>query len=93
MSSRRRRWASSIDSGNALEEDPSLVAAFSSDGFTALHYAGFFGKAEAAHILIEAGAAVGRLYEERVRPTSRCTPPLPGDTTRSVGSCCRRAPT
>jgi uncharacterized protein len=41
-----------------LEDDPSLVAAFSSDGFTALHYGGFFGKAEATHVLIEAGAAV-----------------------------------
>jgi ankyrin repeat protein len=41
-----------------LEDDPSLVAAFSPDGFTALHYAGFFGKAEATHVLIEAGAAV-----------------------------------
>ena len=41
-----------------LEDDPSSVAAFSSDGFTALHYAGFFGKAEATHVLLEAGAPV-----------------------------------
>jgi ankyrin repeat protein len=41
-----------------LEDDPSLVTAFSSDGFTALHFGGFFGKAEATHVLIEAGAGV-----------------------------------
>jgi ankyrin repeat protein len=41
-----------------LDDDPSLVDAFSSDGFTALHYAGFFGKAEVARVLIEAGAKV-----------------------------------
>lgn len=41
-----------------LDDDPTLVAAFSPDGFTALHYGGFFGKAEVTHVLIEAGAAV-----------------------------------
>jgi uncharacterized protein len=41
-----------------LEEDPSRATAYSSDGFTALHYAAFFGKAEVANVLIEAGAKV-----------------------------------
>ena len=41
-----------------LQEDPSLATAFSPDGFTALHFAAFFGKAESARILLDAGAAV-----------------------------------
>ena len=41
-----------------LLEDPALVRAFSPDGFTALHFAAFFGKAEAARALLGAGAAV-----------------------------------
>jgi len=41
-----------------LEEDPSRSRDYSADGFTALHFAGFFGKAEAARTLIEAGAEV-----------------------------------
>ncbi len=41
-----------------LEEDPARAMAFSPDGFTALHHAAFFGKAEAAGTLIAAGAAV-----------------------------------
>lgn len=41
-----------------LEEEPVRATAFSSDGFTALHYAAFFGKADVAHVLIESGARV-----------------------------------
>jgi uncharacterized protein len=41
-----------------LEDDPSLATAFSADGFTALHFTAFFGKAEAARVLIDAGAGV-----------------------------------
>jgi ankyrin repeat protein len=41
-----------------LDEDPARATAFSPDGFTALHFAAFFGKAEAASTLIEAGAEV-----------------------------------
>jgi ankyrin repeat protein len=41
-----------------LAADAELATAFSSDGFTALHFAAFFGKAEAARILLDAGAAV-----------------------------------
>ncbi len=41
-----------------LEEDPARASALAGDGFTALHLAAFFGKAEAARILLEAGASV-----------------------------------
>lgn len=41
-----------------LGEDPGRATAFSLDGFTALHYPAFFGKAEAARVLLEAGAGV-----------------------------------
>jgi len=36
-----------------LDEDPSLVNAWSDDGFTPLHYAAFFGQAATAKLLIE----------------------------------------
>ena len=39
-----------------LKGDPSRATAFSTDGFTALHFAAFFGKPEAARILLDAGA-------------------------------------
>ena len=39
-----------------LGEDPRLVAAWSVDGFTALHLAAFFGADVAAEILLDAGA-------------------------------------
>ena len=41
-----------------LDADPELVSAWSSDGFTALHLAAFFGQEEAAKILLERGAEV-----------------------------------
>lgn len=41
-----------------LVEDPSRATAFAADGFTALHLTAFFGKAEAARVLLEAGAVV-----------------------------------
>lgn len=41
-----------------LEEDRGRATAFSADGFTALHFAAFFGKAEAASALVAAGAEV-----------------------------------
>ena len=40
-----------------LEEDPDAARAFAADGFTALHLAAFFGKPEAARLLLEAGAS------------------------------------
>jgi ankyrin repeat protein len=41
-----------------IDDDPGAVAAFSTDGFTALHLASFFGKTEAARLLVDAGARV-----------------------------------
>ena len=41
-----------------LMDDAGAASAFSPDGFTALHFAAFFGKAEAARILLEHGASV-----------------------------------
>ena len=41
-----------------LDADPAVVSALSADGFTALHLASFFGKTEAARLLIDAGARV-----------------------------------
>ncbi len=41
-----------------LEADPSLVHAYSHDGWTALHLASFFGHGEIARLLIERGAEV-----------------------------------
>jgi uncharacterized protein len=38
--------------------DPETINSASKDGFTALHFAGFFGQPEAARLLIESGAAV-----------------------------------
>jgi len=37
--------------------DPAIVNSHSKDGFTALHFACFFGQPEAARVLIESGAA------------------------------------
>lgn len=39
-----------------LDSDPSLVEAWSPDGFQALHLAAFFGRAGAAELLLERGA-------------------------------------
>lgn len=41
-----------------LLDDPATATAFSPDGYTALHFAAFFGKAEAARMLLEHGAGV-----------------------------------
>lgn len=41
-----------------LSDEPSLVTSYSGDGFTALHFAAFFGRFEAAALLIERGAEV-----------------------------------
>jgi uncharacterized protein len=41
-----------------LDGEPELARGWSADGFTALHYAAFFGQEEAARILLERGAEV-----------------------------------
>ena len=50
-----------------LDDDPSLATARSADGFGALHFASFFGKVEAARILLEAGARVDGYAENEIR--------------------------
>ena len=42
----------------ALSSSPALATSFSADGFTALHLAAYFGKAEATRLLLDAGADV-----------------------------------
>ena len=39
-----------------LDDDPELVRSFSNDGFTALHLAAFFGRADTAELLLDRGA-------------------------------------
>ena len=53
-----------------LDDDPSAVSALSPDGYTALHFAAFFAKPEAARTLLEAGAPVDTVAanEMRVQP-------------------------
>lgn len=53
-----------------LDDDPSLVGSRSPDGFTALHFAAFFAKPEAARMLVEAGATVDAVAanDMRVQP-------------------------
>ena len=53
-----------------LDDDPSVVSSLSPDGYTALHFAAFFAKPEAARILLEAGAPVDVVAanEMRVEP-------------------------
>jgi uncharacterized protein len=50
-----------------LEGDPTLATSRSSDGFTALHYAAFFGTAEAAAALLEHGADPTAIAENEMR--------------------------
>jgi len=50
-----------------MARDPALVNARSNDGFTALHFAGFFGQPESARLLIDAGAAVDAVAANPLR--------------------------
>jgi ankyrin repeat protein len=54
----------------ALKEDPAAVKAFSADGFTALHFAVFFGRRLPANLLVLAGSDVNAEARNpsRVRP-------------------------
>ena len=53
--------AAAVGRTRGLEEllaaEPALASAWSPDGFTALHYAAFFGQEDAAQLLLERGAA------------------------------------
>jgi uncharacterized protein len=44
-----------------LDAEPTLAAGYSGDGFTALHFAAFFGHREAAELLLDRGAEVDAL--------------------------------
>jgi ankyrin repeat protein len=50
-----------------LEEDPSRIRTLSPDGYTALHFAAFFAKPEAARILLDAGAPVDVAADNEMR--------------------------
>lgn len=50
-----------------LEDDPSRASARAADGFTALHFAAFFAKPEAARILLEAGAPTALVADNDMR--------------------------
>ena len=50
-----------------LGSDPSLATSRSDDGFTPLHYAAFFGTAEAAAALLEHGADPAAVAENEMR--------------------------
>ena len=50
-----------------LDEDPACATARSADGFSALHFAAFFGKAEVARTLLEAGAQVDAVADNEMR--------------------------
>jgi ankyrin repeat protein len=50
-----------------LDDDPSRTGSRSADGYTALHFAAFFAKPEAARILLEAGAPVDVVADNEMR--------------------------
>jgi ankyrin repeat protein len=50
-----------------LDEDPARLSALSADGYTALHFAAFFAKPEAARILLESGAPVDVVAANQMR--------------------------
>ena len=50
-----------------LDGDRELVSAFSTDGFTPLHLAAFFGHAEVAELLLERGADVASVARNQMR--------------------------
>ena len=74
-----------------VADDPELVGRRSADGFTALHYACFFGGAAAAAVLLEAGADPEAEADNpsRVRPLHSAA--AAGDASPR-GCCWRRAP-
>lgn len=51
----------------SLRGDPAAINAHSNDGFTALHFACFFGRPEVARLLIDSGAAVDAVSGNAMR--------------------------
>lgn len=54
----------------ALDEDPSAATRLSSDGWTALHLAGFFGHGDGVRMLLERGADVRAVSTNPMRNTA-----------------------
>lgn len=52
-----------------LQRDPSMVGAWSPDGFTPLHYAAFFGQPALAQLLLERGAEVDVIARNPMKVT------------------------
>jgi ankyrin repeat protein len=52
-----------------IARQPDLIAAFSADGYTPLHLAAFFGQAETARVLIQAGASVNAVSRNDMHVT------------------------
>ena len=50
-----------------LADDPAAARSLSADGYTALHFAAFFAKPEAARILLDAGAPVDAVAQNEMR--------------------------
>jgi ankyrin repeat protein len=67
-----------------LASDPALAGAWTQDGYTALHYAAFFGGADAAEALIDAGADLESVSRNRmgVRPLNSAAAGRHGDVSR-----------
>ena len=75
----------------ALKEEPSAIGAFSADGFTALHFAAFFGRRLAANILLLAGADPNAVAQNpmRVRPLHSAVAgpdPMLAETLLAIGA-------
>jgi ankyrin repeat protein len=67
-----------------LARDPALAGAWTQDGYTALHYAAFFGGADAAEALIDAGADLEAVSRNGmgVRPLNSAAAGRHGDVAR-----------
>lgn len=69
-----------------LDADPALVRVYSTDGFTLLHFAGFFNQPEVARALLDRGAPLDVLTRNDLA-TCRCTP-LPRGARMTCAGCC-----
>jgi ankyrin repeat protein len=69
-----------------LTKDPTLTAAVSTDGFTPLHLAAFFGQAETTRVLIHAGADLDAVSRNplQVRPLNSAAAARRDDVARML---------
>jgi uncharacterized protein len=58
-----------LDRLRELSRDAATINSRSKDGFTALHFAGFFGQPESARVLIESGASVDAVAANPMKVT------------------------